>query len=108
MTSGKMSFRFDENGKLYIDWLHLYIEYELKMFILFYFILFMECGADMPNEVSLYKTRESNHLVEEYMLLANYLVAQHLVVNDRRLALLRNHGKPQQKSLLTVKPRVIN
>lgn len=41
-----------------------------------------------------YPIRDSNRLVEEYMLLANYLVAQRLITHARDLAVLRSHPEP--------------
>ena len=41
-----------------------------------------------------YAIRDSNRLVEEYMLLANYLVAQRLITHAGGRALLRNHEPP--------------
>ncbi|CAJ1960111.1 unnamed protein product [Cylindrotheca closterium] len=41
-----------------------------------------------------YEIRDSNRLVEEYMLLANYLVAQRLITHAGGLACLRNHEVP--------------
>eukprot|EP00980_Cylindrotheca_fusiformis_P006975 scaffold1469_cov119-Cylindrotheca_fusiformis.AAC.19 len=41
-----------------------------------------------------YEIRDSNRLVEEYMLLANYLVAQQLVTHAGGRACLRNHEPP--------------
>lgn len=42
-----------------------------------------------------YVIRDSNKLVEEYMLLANFLVAQRLITHAGGLALLRSHDPPQ-------------
>jgi len=41
-----------------------------------------------------YTIRDSNRLVEEYMLIANYLVAQRLITHSGGLACLRNHEAP--------------
>eukprot|EP00526_Cylindrotheca_closterium_P002831 CAMPEP_0113629878 /NCGR_PEP_ID=MMETSP0017_2-20120614/15516_1 /TAXON_ID=2856 /ORGANISM="Cylindrotheca closterium" /LENGTH=1018 /DNA_ID=CAMNT_0000540305 /DNA_START=64 /DNA_END=3117 /DNA_ORIENTATION=+ /assembly_acc=CAM_ASM_000147 len=41
-----------------------------------------------------YEIRDSNRLVEEYMLLANYLVAQRLITHAGGRACLRNHETP--------------
>jgi exoribonuclease R len=46
-----------------------------------------------------YEIRDSNRLVEEYMLLANYLVAQQLVTHAGGRACLRNHEPPLYDSL---------
>ena len=47
-----------------------------------------------PTEAGTYMIRESNQLVEEYMLLANYLVAQELILTFYDKAFLRRHGEP--------------
>jgi DIS3-like exonuclease 2 len=41
-----------------------------------------------------YAIRDSNRLIEEYMLLANFLVAQRLITHAGGLACLRNHEPP--------------
>jgi DIS3-like exonuclease 2 len=41
-----------------------------------------------------YAIRDSNRLIEEYMLLANYLVAQRLITHAGERACLRNHAPP--------------
>ena len=46
-----------------------------------------------------YPIRDSNRLIEEYMLLANYLVAQRLISHAGGLALLRQHAPPLQDGL---------
>jgi len=46
-----------------------------------------------------YPIRDSNRLVEEYMLLANYLVAQRLITYARDLAVLRKHPEPLAEGL---------
>ena len=58
-----------------------------------------------PAEAGTYVIRESNQLVEEYMLLANYLVAQELILAFGDKAFLRRHGEPdisQMKELQVV------
>eukprot|EP01041_Mallomonas_annulata_P000500 gene500-948_t len=52
-----------------------------------------------PMEVGAYIIRQSNNLVEEYMLLANYLVAQELVAKADKTAFLRRHPPPDLKHL---------
>jgi exoribonuclease R len=52
-----------------------------------------------PVEVSSYMIRESNQLVEEYMLMANYLVAQELLIHFKDMAFLRSHGLPDPNGL---------
>ncbi|KAH9155463.1 hypothetical protein AeRB84_002560 [Aphanomyces euteiches] len=49
--------------------------------------------AGNPIAMKEYPIRESNHLVEEFMLLANYLVAQHLLQHGP--AVLRHHLPPE-------------
>jgi DIS3-like exonuclease 2 len=51
-----------------------------------------------PIELSIYQLRESNSLVEEFMLLANFLVAQELVSKTGPIAFLRCHPQPQFSS----------
>ena len=46
-----------------------------------------------------YPIRDSNRLVEEYMLLANYLVAQRLISHAKDRALLRHHPEPLEEGL---------
>ena len=43
--------------------------------------------------------KESNALIEEYMLLANYLVAQRLLEQARQKAFLRCHPNPDPTGL---------
>jgi len=50
-----------------------------------------------PVGVRKYEGREANKLVEEYMLLANYLVAEYLVIAAGPRAFLRCHPPPQSK-----------
>eukprot|EP00606_Chrysophyceae_sp_TOSAG23-5_P000154 GSChrysophyteH2.ASY1.ANO1.1106.1 assembled CDS len=47
-----------------------------------------------PVTTGTYTIRESNQLVEEYMLLANYLVSQELLLKYGDAAFIRNHGQP--------------
>jgi exosome complex exonuclease DIS3/RRP44 len=56
-------------------------------------------GADMAAEgaitdVALYETRDTNSMVEEFMLLANVSVADHLLRAYPQFALLRRHPEP--------------
>ncbi|CAI5702817.1 unnamed protein product [Peronospora effusa] len=46
-----------------------------------------------------YELKDSNRLVEEYMLLANYLVAQQLLRAHGPLAFLRHHPPPVSRSM---------
>jgi DIS3-like exonuclease 2 len=52
-----------------------------------------------PEILGTYPMRDSNHLVEEYMLLANYLVAQELLLKYGKNGFIRNHGNPDQTGL---------
>ncbi|RHY72188.1 hypothetical protein DYB30_009101, partial [Aphanomyces astaci] len=49
-----------------------------------------------PVGMTEYPLRESNYLVEEFMLLANYLVAQQLLQHGPPCALLRSHSPPDE------------
>ena len=53
-----------------------------------------------PAEFGSYAIYDSNHLVEEYMLLANYLVAEKLIEIVGNAAFLRNHPTPKAKGLM--------
>ena len=50
--------------------------------------------GETPMLCAPYPLRDSNRLVEEYMLLANYFVAQRLITHAGGLALLRHHPPP--------------
>lgn len=50
-------------------------------------------GDEITN-VSVYETYETNQLVEEFMLLANVVVAQHIAKSFPNCALLRRHPTP--------------
>jgi exoribonuclease R len=52
-----------------------------------------------PIAADVYEIRESNQLIEEYMLLANYLVAQKLVERVGRAAFLRRHKAPRSRGM---------
>ncbi|CAI5715116.1 unnamed protein product [Hyaloperonospora brassicae] len=52
-----------------------------------------------PTRYGSYELKDSNRLVEEYMLLANYLVAQQLLRAHGPLAFLRHHPPPVSRSL---------
>jgi DIS3-like exonuclease 2 len=49
----------------------------------------LEEDGQTPSLCEPYPIRDSNRLIEEYMLLANYLVAQKLITSAGGLALLR-------------------
>ncbi|KAG7384080.1 hypothetical protein PHYPSEUDO_002995 [Phytophthora pseudosyringae] len=52
-----------------------------------------------PTRYGSYELKDSNRLVEEYMLLANYLVAQQLLRAHGPLAFLRHHPPPVSRSM---------
>ncbi|KAG6612180.1 DIS3-like exonuclease 2 [Phytophthora cinnamomi] len=52
-----------------------------------------------PTRYGSYELKDSNRLVEEYMLLANYLVAQQLLRAHGPLAFLRHHPPPVARSM---------
>jgi len=60
-----------------------------------------QLGADgeAPELCEPYPIRDSNRLVEEYMLLANYLVAERLISHAGDRAVIRNHNPPLHKGL---------
>ncbi|VDM66090.1 unnamed protein product, partial [Strongylus vulgaris] len=53
----------------------------------------------MPIGVSIYQAKDSNRLVEEFMLLANMAVARKIERHFRKTALLRMHPPPKAKVL---------
>jgi DIS3-like exonuclease 2 len=54
----------------------------------------LEEDGETPRLCAPYPIRDSNRLIEEYMLIANYLVAQRLITHARGRALLRHHPPP--------------
>jgi DIS3-like exonuclease 2 len=46
-----------------------------------------------------YQQRDSNRLIEEFMLLANMAVAHHIYTAFPKIALLRRHPKPDQRQI---------
>jgi DIS3-like exonuclease 2 len=60
-------------------------------------------GDGNPSTCSTYVIRESNQLVEEYMLLANYFVAEELIKKTGAAAFLRNHQPPDMRKLNDLK-----
>jgi len=54
----------------------------------------LDSDRETPLLCEPYPMKDSNRLVEEYMLLANYLVAQRLITHAGGKALLRNHAPP--------------
>jgi DIS3-like exonuclease 2 len=61
------------------------------------FVLDGQSGA--PLAASPYVQREANHLVEEFMLLANMRVARRIARAFPTVALLRRHGAPSRRGL---------
>ncbi|KAG8198903.1 hypothetical protein JTE90_015115 [Oedothorax gibbosus] len=61
------------------------------------FTLDKETG--LPSGYSLYVQRDSNKLIEEFMLLANMTVAEHIYKAFPELSMLRRHPPPQPKLL---------
>lgn len=57
-------------------------------------IVFTLDAKGNPATFGTYQLKDSNRLVEEYMLLANYLVAQQLLRAHGPLAFIRNHAPP--------------
>lgn len=62
----------------------------------------LEEDGETPQMCAPYPIRDSNRLIEEYMLLANYLVAQRLITHAHGRALLRNHGPPLDNGMQQV------
>lgn len=79
--------RFD-NGALRLDQVKLQ------------FNLNFETG--LPNGYSVYQQRDSNRLIEEFMLLANMAVAHKIKTSFPKKAILRRHPAPQVKPLQDV------
>ncbi|KDO34493.1 hypothetical protein SPRG_00556 [Saprolegnia parasitica CBS 223.65] len=50
--------------------------------------------GDKPRSVASYPIRDSNRLIEEFMLVANFLVAQKLLLAPHNVAVLRHHPPP--------------
>lgn len=61
------------------------------------FTLDKETG--LPSGYSLYVQRDSNKLIEEFMLLANMSVAEHIYKAFPAISMLRRHPPPQMKPL---------
>jgi DIS3-like exonuclease 2 len=59
----------------------------------------LESDGETPSLCAPYPIRDSNRLVEEFMLIANYLVAERLISHAGNLALLRNHPPPIQERM---------
>lgn len=59
----------------------------------------------LPIDCGQYETLETNQLIEEFMLLANVSVAQHVAVHLPEQALLRRHDTPIERRLNGFKER---
>mmetsp|Transcript_28620 Transcript_28620/g.52282 ORF Transcript_28620/g.52282 Transcript_28620/m.52282 type:complete len:1077 (-) Transcript_28620:756-3986(-) len=59
----------------------------------------LENDGCTPKKCAPYPIRDSNRLVEEYMLMANYLVAQRLITHAGGLAVLRHHPPPLDQGI---------
>jgi len=59
----------------------------------------LDTDGQTPTLAAPYPIRDSNRLVEEFMLLANYLVAQRLITHAKGRALLRHHPEPLEEGL---------
>ncbi|XP_072543160.1 DIS3-like exonuclease 2 [Salminus brasiliensis] len=57
----------------------------------------LDSDSGMPQGCYVYQYRDSNKLVEEFMLLANMAVAHHIYRKFPGLALLRRHPPPQSR-----------
>ncbi|KAL2316014.1 Ribonuclease II family protein [Schizosaccharomyces pombe] len=53
----------------------------------------------MPNKCEVYEQTDANHLIEEFMLLANRSVAEHISKNFPNNSLLRRHANPKEKQI---------
>ena len=62
----------------------------------------LEDDGETPKMALPYPIRDSNRLIEEYMLLANFLVAQRLITHAKGRALLRQHSPPLEAGLQNV------
>ncbi len=67
----------------------------------------LDASTGNPANVTTYTIRDSNHLVEEYMLLANYLVAQEMLLTFPAHAFIRSHGHPDTTGLKELE-KVVN
>ncbi|EED93236.1 ribonuclease, partial [Thalassiosira pseudonana CCMP1335] len=62
----------------------------------------LEDDGETPKLCAPYPIRDSNRLIEEYMLLANFLVAQRLITHAKGRALLRQHSPPLEAGMQNV------
>jgi DIS3-like exonuclease 2 len=59
----------------------------------------LDADGQTPLLAEPYPIRDSNRLVEEFMLMANYLVAQRLITHAKGRAVLRHHSEPLEDGL---------
>ncbi|KAJ3015748.1 hypothetical protein HKX48_004403 [Thoreauomyces humboldtii] len=52
-----------------------------------------------PSRMGVYQIKDSNKLIEEYMLMANMAVAQKIAARFPEGAMLRNHAPPKEKGM---------
>jgi len=55
-----------------------------------------------PTGVTTYPIRDTNRTIEEYMLIANYLVAQRLILGADKMAFIRHHPPPDPRGMTTL------
>ena len=56
----------------------------------------LDSKTGMPNGCSVYKYKDSNRMIEEFMLLANMAVGRKIYKHHPKRAVLRNHAPPQE------------
>ncbi|KAK3697536.1 hypothetical protein QZH41_019776 [Actinostola sp. cb2023] len=76
--------RFD-NGALRLDQVKLQFDLDKE--------------TGMPDGYHVHQQRDSNKMIEEFMLLANMAIAHHIYTAFPSIALLRRHPKPDQRQL---------
>lgn len=57
-------------------------------------------GSGVPVDCYNYEHTDANMLIEEFMLLSNFAVAQQIAVNLPEQALLRRHDEPLERRLV--------
>ena len=72
-------------------------------FSLCLFVCFVVFVPAEHQSITKYHIRDSNKLIEEFMLLANYLTAQHLIVHAAERAVLRRHPPPSMDKMGVVR-----
>jgi len=55
-----------------------------------------------PVDVKAYPIHDSNRTIEEYMLMANFLVAQKLIMGAGKKAFIRHHPPPDAKQMMDI------